>query len=58
MLTHIQVVVGQGLCMLLSYWVGHLFRFLLMTLGICCAFLPIELHFAVQFNVCVFCTPR
>ncbi|KAK2173035.1 hypothetical protein NP493_909g00033 [Ridgeia piscesae] len=39
-------------------WVGHLFRFLLMTPRVCCAFLVTELHCAVQFNVFDICTSR
>ena len=36
-------------------WVGHLFRFLLMTPRVYCAFLATELHCAVQFNVFDIC---
>ena len=32
-------------------WVGHVFRFVLMTHSVCCAFLATELHCAVQFKV-------
>ena len=39
-------------------WVGHLFRFFLMTHSVCCAFLATELHYAVQFNVFDICRPR
>ena len=46
MLTHIQELGRQGLM-----WVGHLFRFLLMTPSVCCVFLATELHCVVQFNV-------
>ena len=60
MLMHIQVLVGQGLCRLYIDLtrVGHLFRFLLMTPRVCCAFLATELHCAVQFNVFDICTQR
>ena len=38
-------------------WVGHLFRFLLLTPNVCRAFLATELHCAVQFKVFDICTP-
>ena len=39
-------------------WVGHLFRFLLMTHSFCCAILATEVRCVVQFKVFDICTPR
>ena len=55
MLTHIQVLCGQGLCRLTD---GHLFKFLLMTPSACCGFPATGLHCAVQFNAFNMCMPR
>ena len=49
MLTHIQVlgITDKGRILGLM-WNGHLFRFLVMTPSVYCAFLATELHCAVH----------